>query len=125
MTLEQQNTELQQRIMELMRENRFLKNEFTAVRSSLGIIKESTDATHQIIVDLEQQNAELLRQNAELLAKNHQLKTSLLAMQKCAKESQCENWTAWLNDKDISILSDMDKLWLYAHADHSDLLEEE
>lgn len=80
------------------------------------------------MMTLEQQNAELLRQNAELLAKNHQLKTSLLAMQKCAKESQCENWTAWtawLNDKGISILSDMDKLWLYAHADHSDVLEEE
>lgn len=61
----------------------------------------------------------------KLEEQNHQLKTRLRAMQKCAKESQCENWTAWLNDKDISILSDMDKLWLYAHAYRSDVLGEE
>lgn len=96
MTLEQQNTELQQRIMELMRENRFLKNEFTAVRSSLGIIKESTDATHQIIVDLEQQNADLLRQNAELMAHIERLRGALESL--ADKASQVDGWECFPSD---------------------------
>ena len=61
----------------------------------------------------------------KLEEQNRQLKTCLRAMQECAKKSQLENWIAWLNDKDISILSDMDKLWLYAHAYRSDVLGEE
>lgn len=53
----------------------------------------------------------------KLEEQNHQLKTSLLAMQECAKKSQCENWKSYFRD-------DMEKLWLYAHAYRSDLLGE-
>lgn len=49
---------------------------------------------------------------------NHKLKTRLRAMQECAQESQKLDWNTDSDDEE------MERLYFYANADHSDVLGE-
>lgn len=52
----------------------------------------------------------------KLEEQNRQLKTRLRAMQECARESQNLDWNIESDDVE------MERLYFYAHADHSDVL---